>query len=621
MTTTIEPVMQAILDGKVPTKEMLSAEITAVDGTKTSFDVDGVYYVGDFALPQTPLGLAVGKKNLAAMEALFENGANPNKPNDLGFTPFVVAKFFAARGEDMSAPVAKLRQHYATITAEDATAAIDYMASTTKGNAFNNAQNQIFFKSLIDEVPVNKRSVVEGKLATLAANKAAEAVASSASASNSVLAAQSAATPTSQTQGSTTMPNSNVPTGSATPAAPSAPSAPTVPTVPAVDPLEAIKQQVADMQRQLAAANEKIRLLESGAATKASVKDEEKGRKDADTALGGRIDKEAKDRVDADAALGGRVDKEVKDRTDANAALGGRVDKEAKDRADADTALGGRVTEEEAARQKADKKESKARKAGDKKLQEGIDAEAATRESKDKQHDESLNDHEVRIKYTENEIGMTRLHDGRFTDETAAMEKIAEEAGVDFKAETGKAYTMKGADAAKVRESREKVISSTGTDNAAEKNQYKEAVQHAVDGATVSSRTSIAALAEAKASIAESKKLQKDVDKDAPDNHGKSSQERALAIGEKLVALGMDPTKGNYAKLKGDAPTHELEYASNKGLARLEQALEKAGKDDLITSKEMEALSKMYNSAVLEPGIHKIPTAKVPAEKGGHAAP
>ena len=85
-----------------------------------------------------------------------------------------------------------------------------------------------------------------------------------------------------------------------------------------------------------------------------AIADETQARKDADTALGERIDKEAMDRKDADDALGGRIDKEVMDRTAADDALGGRIDKEVMDRTAADDALGGRIDKEAMDRMGAD---------------------------------------------------------------------------------------------------------------------------------------------------------------------------------------------------------------------------------------------------------------------------
>ena len=85
-----------------------------------------------------------------------------------------------------------------------------------------------------------------------------------------------------------------------------------------------------------------------------AIADETQARKDADTALGGRIDKEVADRMSADEALGGRIDKEVADRMSADEALGGRIDKEVADRMSADEALGGRIDKEVADRMSAD---------------------------------------------------------------------------------------------------------------------------------------------------------------------------------------------------------------------------------------------------------------------------
>ena len=85
-----------------------------------------------------------------------------------------------------------------------------------------------------------------------------------------------------------------------------------------------------------------------------AIADETQDRKDADTALGGRIDKEIMDRMGADEALGGRIDKEIMDRMGADEALGGRIDKEAMDRMGADEALGGRIDKEAMDRMGAD---------------------------------------------------------------------------------------------------------------------------------------------------------------------------------------------------------------------------------------------------------------------------
>lgn len=51
------------------------------------------------------------------------------------------------------------------------------------------------------------------------------------------------------------------------------------------------------------------------------------------------LEQEIQDRKDADEALGERIDKEIQDREDADEALGGRIDKEIADREAADTAL------------------------------------------------------------------------------------------------------------------------------------------------------------------------------------------------------------------------------------------------------------------------------------------
>ena len=113
-------------------------------------------------------------------------------------------------------------------------------------------------------------------------------------------------------------------------------------------------------------------------------------RKEADDALGVRIDGEATARMEADDALGVRIDGEATARMEADDALGVRIDGEATARMEADDALGVRIDGEAEARMGADTAlggridaESEARMGADMMLAEAIGEEAMYRESAD----------------------------------------------------------------------------------------------------------------------------------------------------------------------------------------------------------------------------------------------
>ena len=475
----------------------------------------------------------------------------------------------------------------------------------------------------------------------------------------------------------TNTPAGTPPAAPSAPATPTggAPVAPApAPAAPAVDPMKAVLDQLALMQKQmdamkqdsetriaaLEAENAKLKKANEPAARKAGddhlqaglnqeavtrakedsavnrrVTDEEAARKKGDKDLNGRVDQEAKDRKAGDDAQGKRSDAieanlntESATRKTEDDKLNKRVDDETQARKDGDQKLQDGLTAEEAAREKGDKKlgkrigkEEKAREEGDQKLQDGLDKETGEREAADIKHDERLADHEVRIRYQEGEEGMTQVFNKRFEDESKGIGMLARETGlvkdandlseIGFDTEN-KAYTLKHSDAKDIKTARDKLANAGSRASDADKQAYVDSVKKAIDGADVSTRVGADDISAVKGTISESKKGQKSVDTEAGGT-GKSSQERALAIGEQLVKLGMDATKGNYAKLTGEHATHELKYASNKGLDALEKALDAASKDNLITPKELEGLSKMYNDRVLDPGIHKIPTDKAAA--------
>ncbi len=196
--------------------------------------------------------------------------------------------------------------------------------------------------------------------------------------------------------------------------------------------------------------------------------------------------------------------------------------------------------------------------------------------------------------------GRAELKDGKEGDERLALEAIARESGIEVRTTDGRpldpqrSYTFRSKDISAI-ETAEAVFKKSAEPEA-ERPKLAAAFTNAADNA----RTELKVSAEAKSELAAA--LEAAGKKDGMEN----DHDQARAIGQVLEKLGVIDAKkpGVYHDISSN--DRHVMLNTVKGLKNLENAVNKALEDDLISNAEKLQITERYDSAVkLEVGNYK----------------